>query len=405
MRMGKGEVLRSDCTGRRYRIESPKLAEGGLGKIYRGIVLGSRSRGAGDVCLKVMTDPVIWHGESYFGSLLADRSGIVPMRDAFSLPRQRGSPPKYVLVFDWMDEGTVQTAAEERRLPWPEGAVRKGLGELLGVLSLMHSRGICHGDITPSNVFISRRRLLLGDFGLAKQSLRPGRVQLEGAAPRAYIPPDLVTASAERVRGTADTSAYAVRFWNSSADVYQVALLAMTLLTGDVVDAFNLAGPTGKLLRDLDASDELKAWLWDALARGAQRFVDAREALSALNGEPVAAAGRPRSLREQHVAFTGALDGMTRARAFDAVRRAGGFSQESVNANTTILVVGVSVANRNDGRTPLREAHQRIRNGQQLAIISDAQFLRLVAASMKEPPSVRSGPPASGSSGRSAASR
>lgn len=67
-------------------------------------------------------------------------------------------------------------------------------------------RSICHGDITPRNVFIDDEgQLFLGDFGIAGMSLYEGGLELIGQAPLPYQPPDLEWG-----------------VWSPDADVYHV---------------------------------------------------------------------------------------------------------------------------------------------------------------------------------------
>lgn len=373
MGLKKGQRLRSDLSGRCYRVVSSKVAEGGFGKIYRGVELSASPHRR--VCLRVLSNPTSWHGEAYLGNLLAGRRGAVELLDSFVLARPSRAATKYLLVSDWMAEGTVQRASAEGRMAsWPERRVRKGLTDLLGVLSVMHARGLCHGGITPANVFISAKRLLLGDFGLARASLEPGPVHLNGEAPKAFVPPDLSIDSG----GSHDHSGS----WTPSADVYQVALVALSLLEGSVVEVVDLQDGTGNVLRDLAVSDELKGWLWDALARGSQRFRDAGEALAVLRDPSTAAPRRPASLKRQRVVLTGHLDGMTRAEVHSLIRRAGGVPQGDVCASTTVLVAGRASPNGLAGRqgTKLLAAHRRIRSGQEIAIISDVELARLLPA-------------------------
>lgn len=59
--------------------------------------------------IKVTDHSLSWHGEAFFGRLLADRAHVVPLLDAFVVPGKLGGPTpvKYVLVMPWFDCGTV----------------------------------------------------------------------------------------------------------------------------------------------------------------------------------------------------------------------------------------------------------------------------------------------------------
>lgn len=45
---------------------------------------------------------------------------------------------------------------------------RKIIGELLSIMSTVHSRDVMHRDLTPNNIFIENNHVIIGDFGLGK---------------------------------------------------------------------------------------------------------------------------------------------------------------------------------------------------------------------------------------------
>ncbi len=59
--------------------------------------------------------------------------------------------------------------------PWAESKVRAFLGELLPILSFIHSQGVIHRDIKPSNILRQKKdgKLFLIDFGAIKQLQAP----------------------------------------------------------------------------------------------------------------------------------------------------------------------------------------------------------------------------------------
>ena len=70
----------------------------------------------------------------------------------------------------------------------------------------------------------------------------------------------------------------------------------------------NVSSIRGRLLRALDASDQIKGWIHEALAeKGGERFEHASEAKEALLGKPVKPARAPKNLCDQGVVFTGKL--------------------------------------------------------------------------------------------------
>lgn len=86
-------------------------------------------------------------------------------------------------------------------------------------LAALHASGAAHRDITPANVFVGRRRsLILGDFGIAQHGL-------SGKGPlSSKFTPDFVAASVYEGR---------LR-WLFSDDVYQLGLLGLGLLLGEI---------------------------------------------------------------------------------------------------------------------------------------------------------------------------
>ncbi len=357
----KGSVIGSDVSSHCYRVASGRIAEGGFGEIYRGRELDDRRDPVRDVAIKVLTDPLSWHGEAYFGRLLEDHDRVVGLLDAFQMVSGSGATrlTRYVLVFEWMEQGTVWDFLETGNGPVSARGVAHQVGETLELLQLLHRRGICHGDITPRSVFLRDGELVLGDLGIAKQGLSDGPLYLGGSTPAAFAPPDSGGSS-----------------WTPSDDVYQLALIALSALAGEVVLTYEVCG---RLLKSVDADDALKGWLRDALAARGDRFVDASEALAALRNDPIRPAAPPRMLRGQHVVFTGRL-GTTRAVAQASAKSAGAVVQGRVNGATSLVVAGqpnpLQIGQRHG--TKLYDAHRRIRRGQRISIINEQRFRRLL---------------------------
>ena len=356
----KGSVLGSDVSGNCYLVTTGRVAEGGFGEIYRGSLLDGHRDPVHDVAIKVMTNPRSWHGEAYFGRLLEGRARVVALLDAFQMASGAGATrlTKYVLVFEWMENGTVGEFLESGMGPVPAEAVAHQTGEILELLGLLHRRGICHGDITPKNVFLRDGELVLGDLGIAKQSLEDGPVFLDGSTPEVFAPPD--------------ADGYS---WTPSDDVYQLALIALSALAGEIVVSYEVCG---RLLKSVEADDALKGWIRDALAARGDRFVDASEALAALREEPIRPVPAPRSLRGQHIVFTGKLS-TTRSIAQARAKAAGAVVQGRVTGSTSVIVAGqpnpLQIGQTHG--TKLYDAHRRIRRGQRISIIDEARFNRL----------------------------
>ena len=342
----KGRVLRSDMSGDRYRVTSDCVGAGGFGRVYRGQRLDDSGDPVEEVAIKVVAGAGSWHGEAYFGRLLAAQPRVVRFIDSFQLASGSGSARLvgYFLIFEWMDGGTINDFFEQNQTSIPEHDVELQLGKLLELLSLLHRRGICHGDITPRNVFVRDGDLVLGDLGIAKQGLYDGPIPMDGAAPPVFSPPDRLWCA-----------------WTPSDDVYQLALIGLSALAGEVVESSEVCT---RLLKSVSASDHLKGWVRDALAVRRDRFLDAADALDALRGTPVKPARPPRSLRGQRVVFTGKLH-RVRAEAKVMARGRDALVQDQVNGTTTLIVAGepnpLQIGQK--AGTKLFDAHRRIRRG------------------------------------------
>lgn len=159
--------------------------------------------------------------------------------------------------------------------------------------------------------------------------------------------------------------------------MYQVGLLALTLLSGEAQAWWDVSGRT---LRALPAGDHLKGWIREACSPAKRRFVDARDALIALDAAPVKPSAPPRTLKGRRVVLTGSLP-MSRSEARKLLMAAGATYQNKVTGTTTVVVAGqpnpLQIGERHG--TKLYDAVRRIRLGQKIAIIDADRFIRLVA--------------------------
>jgi serine/threonine protein kinase len=362
----RGQALTSDVSGQSYRLTSGMVGEGGFAEIYKAELLDSARLG---VCIKATTNALAWHGEAYFGRLLAGEPAVRELLDAFPFVVGRGPRRRvrYLLALEWMPEGTtVYDLLSGPRMHWPETRVLREMRRLLKVLALLHARGICHGDITPRNVFVRNNRLVLGDLGIVTQSLRTRSVFMGGEAPAVYTPPwPEVKPAAGGAR------------WTASADVYQVALLALSLLSGCHMESWEMRG---RLLKDAPVSDDIKAWFMVAFGLCNSRYGGAGDALRYFQAEPARNPRAPSTLRGANVVFTGFLGDMTQAAAAGRARRAGATVQSEVNNQTTIVVKGRSNPTFITSKwgTKLIDARHRIVDGQHISIIAVAHFERLL---------------------------
>jgi serine/threonine protein kinase len=357
----KGRMIDSPVTHARYKVVSDRVAQGGFGEIYRAKELDHHDDESREVAIKVGVDAMFWHGEAYFGRLLSDQGSVVSPIEAFPIFERNGRARqvKYVLIFPWMKDGTVHDFLTRTQASWPERTVKTQMSCLLRVLSLLHQKGICHGDITPRNVFVDGRRLLLGDLGIAKQTLTGKRVRLDARTPLVFLPRDAHNL-----------------YWTPADDVYQLGLTALSLLSGEVITTNHVCG---RAFKALEISDHFKGWIRDSLVRRNSRFTDADAALQALNARSVRSARSPKTLRGQHIVFTGTLP-INRDKAKAQAKRAGAIIQEKVNSRTSLIVVGQKNALMigKERGTKLFDAHRRLREGQRIAVINASRFQQLL---------------------------
>jgi serine/threonine protein kinase len=362
-RLRVGETLHND-TGTPYLVSGP-LGEGGYGEAYVGHRLSPQGRRARPVAIKVCRSADDWHGEAYFGRLLTGDPRVVGLLDAFVTATGRGERQRrrHVLVFEYMAEGTVWDAIENDGLRWSEGKVRAEIRALLKVLRLMHGVWIIHRDIKPDNVYLRDGRLVLGDFGITKLALDHKGSDASRFQPD-FAPRDLASSA----------------MWGPAEDIFQVGLLAATLLSGEV---WWTEVVSARAIAALDAGAAFKSWIWHATGARSKRYwhaEDALDALSSLRRVDVRPGRAPRTLRGQPVVFAGRLHGLTRAEAGARARTAGAHPQARLTDATTVVVLGAAAAAEGITMFGVRE---RLRTGQPIRVVSQEQFERLTVRRLR----------------------
>jgi serine/threonine protein kinase len=114
--------------------------------------------------------------------------GFLPVRDVFFARSSPGQETRWHLVTPLMEGGTLQTLAKSVSQSRSDGEVsirtldtrfRPRFEEMLAALQLLHSRGLCHDDVKPDNIFITKSSTeadgsrLLGDWGNVRQLSHP----------------------------------------------------------------------------------------------------------------------------------------------------------------------------------------------------------------------------------------
>ena len=281
-----------------YEVDS-KLGEGGFGKTCRGLQLSRTGRPTREVCIKVCDSRRDWHGEAFFGELLAGDVRVVELLDAFVhvTGSGRNQRRRHVLVFEFMEQGTAWQLVEHGPR-WTEAHVRREIRAILQVLSNLHWSGVTHRDLKPDNIYLRDGKLVLGDFGITRMAVLPGQAKASAFA-KHFAPKEVLEHG----------------HWWEAADVFHVGLLAASLLSGEI---WWNDTPGIRTIAALPASDAMKSWIWHATGAKPKRYLDADDALEALDAlrritlEP----GRmPRSLKGRSIVFTGRIDRLPRTQA------------------------------------------------------------------------------------------
>jgi len=235
------------------------------------------------------------------------------------------------------------------------------------VLDALHRGQALHRDLTPFNVFVcDDEQLKLGDFGIATHQLnRRG-----------------VTADAFNLFNVPNEIAWGrVRRWQQRDDIYQVALIAVMLLRGDIASPI-----LSRDVRRLPCSDHLKEVIHRCLGVRGKRYEAAGELIDALRlprKEP--GFGRVRSLADKRVSFTGFLS-RPRSDAIKAAKRAGAIVQSKPGRMTDVLVRGrpnvLQIAGAVGG-SKLIEIRRLAEKGHAVTVIGDRQFWKLVGKRTK----------------------
>jgi serine/threonine protein kinase/formylglycine-generating enzyme required for sulfatase activity len=193
----------------RYRI-TKRLGAGGFGTVY----LGFDDRLGRPVAVKIANRPQCDGDESADRFLQEARAAaalnhphIVQLYDADRDIRG------YFVVMEYI-EGT--TLAEELKrsgaLPLPR--VLRIVEQVLIALEEIHSIGMVHRDVKPSNVMLTSRDVVkLTDFGLALRSDSPAWVSQERAGTLLYMAPEQVLGENHRLDGRTDLWAVGVMLY------------------------------------------------------------------------------------------------------------------------------------------------------------------------------------------------
>jgi len=355
--MGKKGAARSSETGRSYRLDR-LIGQGGFGEVY----LATPTPPGGlpsQVCIKISHRLTAWLREAYFAELLEQEPRALRVFDRFA--EVDGDGMRYCMVMEYAEHGDVGAWLKQRG-PQPERFVRREIAALLGPLDTLHRGQALHRDLTPFNVFVcEKEQLKLGDFGIARHQRNR-----HGVTADAFNP---LNAPTEIAWGW-------IRRWQQRDDIYQVGLIAVMLLRGDIASPIR-----SRDVRRLPCSDHLKEVIHRCLGVRGRRYEAAGELMTALQHARTAPQfGRVQSLKGKRVSFTGFLS-HPRSEAVAAARRAGAIVQTKPGRATDVLVRGrpnpLQIAGAGGG-TKLIEIGRLAAKGHPVTVIGDRQFWRLV---------------------------
>lgn len=193
----------------RYQLLE-KVASGSFATVYRGrdLELG-REIAVKQIHDQYLADPQqldrYWQEAQLLASL--QHPNIVTIYDVV---RERGW-----LILELM-QGDLSKIAGRRQMPLE--SLRTTLAHCLRALKFLHAHGIVHGDVKPSNMMVDRRRRIkLGDFGLARRVSDEEGSLVKGTTK--YMAPEVVSDEFGDV--------------GAASDLYSLGFAAFELMCGD----------------------------------------------------------------------------------------------------------------------------------------------------------------------------
>jgi serine/threonine protein kinase len=305
-----------------------------------------------------------WLREAYFAELLAREERALRVYDRFA--EMDGGQMRYCLAMEYAEHGDLG-AWLDRKGPQSERFVRREIAGILGALDALHRGHVLHRDLTPFNVFVCEgNQLKLGDFGIATHQLNPRGVTAD-AFNLFHVPNEIAWGK--------------VRRWQKRDDIYQIGLIAVMLLRGDVSKPMR-----SKDVRGLPCSDHLKEVIHCCLGSRGKRYESASELIAALRDRPKEPRlGRVSSLDGKRLSFTGFL-ARPRNEAIAAAKDAGAIVQSKPGKTTDVLVRGQPNAQQiagKDAGSKLIEVRRLAAKGHRVTVIGEKQFWRLAEPAPK----------------------
>jgi len=346
----------SSESGRTYNLDR-LIGKGGFGEVY----LATPTPGNGipaQVCVKISDRISGWLREAYFAELLTGEDRALRVFDRFA--EGAGNQMRYCLAIEYAEHGDLGAWLGQRGAQ-SERFVRREIAAILCALDALHRGQALHRDLTPFNVFVCQgERLKLGDFGIATHQRNPRGVTAD-AFNLFHVPNEIAWGK--------------VRRWQKRDDIYQIGLIAVMLLRGDVTKPMR-----SKDVRGLPCSDHLKEVIHCCLGSRGKRYEAASELIAALRQRPKEPRlGRVKSLAGKNLSFTGFLS-RSRNEAIAAAKKAGAIVQSKPGRATDVLVRGKPNAQQiagKDAGSKLIEVRRLAAKGHKVTIINERQSWRL----------------------------
>ena len=353
----------SSESGRTYHLDR-LVGKGGFGEVY--LATPTPSSGIPEkVCLKISDRISGWLREAYFAELLGKQDRALRVFDRFA--EMADGQMRYCLAIEYAEHGDLGVWLSGNGAQ-SERYVRREIAAILGALDALHRGQAMHRDLTPFNVFVCEGgQLKIGDFGIATHQLHPRGVTADSFN-LFHVPNEIAWGR--------------VRRWQKRDDIYQVGLIAVMLLRGDIMQPMR-----SKDVRLLPCSDHLKEVIHRCLGSRGRRYEAASELIAALRNPPKEPRlGRVDSIAGKRISFTGFL-GRPRNEAIAAAKKAGAIVQSKPGKATDVLVRGQPNAQQiagKDAGSKLIEVRRLASQGHKVTVIGERQFWRLAEATRPE---------------------
>jgi serine/threonine protein kinase len=339
------------------------IGRGGFGEVYLATPTPASGLPA-RVCVKITNRLTGWLREAYFAELLTREERALRVFDRFA--EMDGDHMRYCLVIEYAENGDLGTWLDKHGAQ-SERYVRREIAAILGALDALHRGQAMHRDLTPFNVFVCEGdQLKIGDFGIATHQLNPRGVTADTFS-LFHVPSEIAWGK--------------VRRWQKRDDIYQIGLIAVMLLRGDITKPMR-----SKDVRGLPCSDHLKEVIHRCLGSRGKRYEAASELIAALRHRPKEPRlGRVNDLDGKRLSFTGFLS-RPRSDAIAAAKKAGAIVQSKPGKLTDVLVRGQPNAQQiagKDAGSKLIEVRRLAAQGHKVTVIGERQFWRLAEASSR----------------------